>query len=104
MGHTVTIKVTLNVPKICVQMIKFLSILFHFHLDNRGNYLELNDQQERKLKLLSLVTFATKDTVLAYSKLQDVLHMETVRDLEDLIIEAIYNVSMTTRQNLLING
>eukprot|EP00747_Dinoflagellata_sp_TGD_P194038 gnl/TRDRNA2_/TRDRNA2_60977_c0_seq1.p1 gnl/TRDRNA2_/TRDRNA2_60977_c0~~gnl/TRDRNA2_/TRDRNA2_60977_c0_seq1.p1 ORF type:complete len:266 (-),score=64.14 gnl/TRDRNA2_/TRDRNA2_60977_c0_seq1:121-918(-) len=55
---------------------------------------KLTDAQCRKLQLLTVVTFATKDKIINYSDLQRALDLD-VRDLETLIIEAIY-------QNLIV--
>ncbi|RKU48459.1 hypothetical protein DL546_002652 [Coniochaeta pulveracea] len=53
------------------------------------NLPSLNDAQARKLRQLSLVTHA-KDRVLAYSDLIAVLDLQSTRELEDLVISAIY--------------
>lgn len=44
-----------------------------------------------KLKQLSFASFATKDNELSLAKLQTELDMETLRALEELIIESIYS-------------
>ncbi|KAH9964581.1 hypothetical protein BC827DRAFT_943590 [Russula dissimulans] len=51
---------------------------------------ELTPAQLTKLKHLSLLSYATQQRVLPYSYLQTNLDIPTIRQLEDLIIEAIY--------------
>jgi COP9 signalosome complex subunit 7 len=41
----------------------------------------------KKLRLLTLASMASKEKLIAYSDLQKSLHIESVRELEDLIIE-----------------
>jgi len=50
----------------------------------------LNPAQTKKLKQLSIVTLASQSRLIPYSVLQDQLDISALRDLEDLIIEAIY--------------
>ncbi|KAI0358914.1 hypothetical protein OH77DRAFT_1502109 [Trametes cingulata] len=50
----------------------------------------LNDAQTIKLKQLTLVSLAQDSRILPYKDLLRVLDMPTVRELEDLIIDAIY--------------
>ncbi|KAI8847184.1 hypothetical protein BC829DRAFT_397005 [Chytridium lagenaria] len=47
-------------------------------------------QQLKKLKQLSIVTLAGSERILSYEKLLQYLDMANVRELEDLIIDAIY--------------
>jgi len=51
---------------------------------------ELNVGQSKKLKHLTVVTLSEKDKRIPYSTLQDELNIGDIRELEDLIIEAIY--------------
>ncbi|CDO70947.1 hypothetical protein BN946_scf184829.g56 [Trametes cinnabarina] len=51
----------------------------------------LNEAQTIKLKQLSLVSLAQNSRILPYDELLRVLDMSTVRELEDLIIDAIYS-------------
>lgn len=46
--------------------------------------------QRKKLQHLTIVTLATKSKCIPYSVLLEELDIKNVRDLEDLIIEAIY--------------
>jgi len=50
----------------------------------------LNQNQITKLKYLSLASMATQSRILAYSALLADLEIATIRELEDLIIDAIY--------------
>ncbi|XP_019872791.1 COP9 signalosome complex subunit 7b isoform X2 [Aethina tumida] len=60
------------------------------YIANIGQYLELSPAQKKKLQHLTIVTLATKTKCIQYSTLLQELDMKNVRDLEDLIIEAIY--------------
>lgn len=65
-----------------------------------GSYQDLHNQPEgylpeltpvmlRKLRLLSVVTLAETEKLIPYSELQEKLGLESVREVEDLIIEGI---------------
>jgi len=65
-----------------------------------GSYEDLHNQPEgylpeltpvmlRKLRLLSVVTLAETEKLIPYSELQEKLGLESVREVEDLIIEGI---------------
>ncbi|KAL3268456.1 hypothetical protein HHI36_007567 [Cryptolaemus montrouzieri] len=60
------------------------------YIENKADYLELTPIQKVKLQHLTLVTLATKSKYLPYKVLLEELDLSNVRDLEDLIIEAIY--------------
>jgi len=49
----------------------------------------MGDIMRRKLRLLTVVSLAEQNKVLAYSLLMSELDISTVRDLEDLVIEGI---------------
>ncbi|KAJ3232753.1 hypothetical protein HDU81_002751 [Chytriomyces hyalinus] len=51
---------------------------------------ELNQQQMNKLRQLSIVSLSKNSKVLPYTQLQQELHISNIRELEDLIIDAIY--------------
>lgn len=53
--------------------------------------IELTNAMEKKLKHLTIVSMAIRNKCLAYSDLQNELHIRNVRELEDLIIESIYS-------------
>ncbi|CAG9858358.1 unnamed protein product [Phyllotreta striolata] len=63
---------------------------FKDYLANRNELLELTCAQKKKLQHLTIVTLATKSKCIPYSTLLVELDIKNVRDLEDLIIEAIY--------------
>ncbi|KAJ3753213.1 hypothetical protein EV360DRAFT_97110 [Lentinula raphanica] len=60
------------------------------YLENKDQLPPLNQAQTTKLKHLSIVSMATERRILPYPLLMSSLAMSTVRDLEDLIIDAIY--------------
>jgi len=51
---------------------------------------ELSPAQTKKLKYLTIVTLSEKDKCIPYTVLQEELQIADIRELEDLIIEAIY--------------
>jgi len=51
----------------------------------------LDQKSLNKLKMLSIVEYASKEKLLMYNQLQSQLDIATLRDLEDLIIECVYN-------------
>jgi len=51
----------------------------------------LDQKAINKLKMLSIVEYASKEKLLMYDKLQQQLEVGSLRDLEDLIIECVYN-------------
>ncbi|KAJ7457677.1 hypothetical protein B0H11DRAFT_209238 [Mycena galericulata] len=60
------------------------------YMQNKDAFPPLNASQTTKLKHLSIVTLASERRILPYGGLLRALDMPTVRDLEDLIIDAIY--------------
>ncbi|CAH1183196.1 unnamed protein product [Phaedon cochleariae] len=60
------------------------------YLANQKDLLELSPAQRKKLQHLTIVTLATKSKCIPYNTLLVELDIKNVRDLEDLIIEAIY--------------
>jgi len=60
------------------------------YLQNKDSLPVLNTAQIVKLKHLSIVSMAAERRILPYSELLHTLDMPTVRELEDLIIDAIY--------------
>ncbi|XP_066145622.1 COP9 signalosome complex subunit 7b isoform X1 [Euwallacea fornicatus] len=60
------------------------------YLANWQEFIELSPAQTKKLQHLTIVTLATKSKCIAYELLLQELGIKNVRDLEDLIIEAIY--------------
>ncbi|XP_056642625.1 COP9 signalosome complex subunit 7a [Diorhabda carinulata] len=63
---------------------------FKDYLANQNEVLELTPAQRKKLQHLTIVTLAMKSKCIPYSTLLLELDIKNVRDLEDLIIEAIY--------------
>lgn len=75
----------------------YFELLQIFAHGTYSNYLEkqatlppLTDAQKKKLQHLSIVSLATKMNCIPYSLLLKELDIKHVRDLEDLIIDAIY--------------
>ncbi|PFH45402.1 hypothetical protein AMATHDRAFT_160038 [Amanita thiersii Skay4041] len=75
----------------------YLSLLQLFAYKTYQDYVQhqdklpaLNPAQIMKLKHLSIVSLAAERRILPYSDLLRVLDMPTVRELEDLVIDAIY--------------
>ncbi|CAG7852363.1 COP9 signalosome complex subunit 7b Short=SGN7b; Short=Signalosome subunit 7b; AltName: Full=JAB1-containing signalosome subunit 7b [Serendipita indica DSM 11827] len=56
----------------------------------QSSYPALNSEQITKLKYLSLASMAMKTRILAYNTLLSNLDISSIRELEDLIIDAIY--------------
>ncbi|KAJ7474128.1 hypothetical protein FB451DRAFT_1133510 [Mycena latifolia] len=60
------------------------------YMQNKDAFPPLNAAQTTKLKHLSIVSLAAERRILPYTVLLRALDMPTVRELEDLIIDAIY--------------
>ena len=60
------------------------------YLENKDKLLELTPVMTKKLQHLTIVTLAIRNKCIPYSKLLTELDIKNVRDLEDIIIEAIY--------------
>ncbi|KAF9242342.1 hypothetical protein BU15DRAFT_86911 [Melanogaster broomeanus] len=60
------------------------------YLENKDSLPPLNQAQITKLRYLTIVTLATERRILPYSLLLQELKVESIRELEDLIIDAIY--------------
>ena len=56
-----------------------------------GSYLDLKPPQLRKLELITIAEKASQKSVLPYSELMAVLGRQEVRQLEDKIIDCMYN-------------
>lgn len=57
---------------------------------DKKQYGDLNNTQVKKLKMLTIASFGSKNSELAYGELSKALDIDNVRELEDLILEAIY--------------
>ncbi|KAJ3541899.1 hypothetical protein NM688_g6029 [Phlebia brevispora] len=75
----------------------YYSLLQLFSYKTYPDYLQykdslpaLNDSQITKLKHLTLASLAMEKRILRYDQLQEVLQISSIRELEDLIIDAIY--------------
>ena len=55
-----------------------------------SSYLELSEPQAMKLKMLTIISLAEQQKIIAYATLLHELEIDSVRALEDLIIETIY--------------
>ncbi|CAB0028907.1 unnamed protein product [Trichogramma brassicae] len=60
------------------------------YLEHKSELVELTPVQKKKLQHLTIVSLATKSKCIPYSVLLEELDIKNVRDLEDLIIEAVY--------------
>lgn len=60
------------------------------YMARRSELPELNAAQRRKLQLLTIVSMGTKQKVIKFSDLQAALDVQTEREVEDIIIEAVY--------------
>ncbi|KAI6102693.1 hypothetical protein EDD16DRAFT_1633837 [Pisolithus croceorrhizus] len=63
---------------------------YRYYLEKKDSFPPLNSAQTTKLKYLSIVSLASERRILPYSLLLEELQMPTIRELEDLIIDAIY--------------
>lgn len=59
-------------------------------MENVDKVISITPAMQKKLKFLTILTLATKQKAIPYDKLMEELDMKNVRDLEDIIIEAIY--------------
>ncbi|KAH9820805.1 hypothetical protein DFH28DRAFT_953373 [Melampsora americana] len=59
--------------------------------ENATNLPELNSAQATKLKQLSIISRASQSKVIPYADLLETLEIQTVQELEELIIDAIYS-------------
>ena len=59
--------------------------------NNSKEYIALNEKQLKKLKMLSVITMAGKSKTLSYLKLSKDLDIANKKDLEDILLELIYN-------------
>ncbi|KAI8986470.1 hypothetical protein BDB01DRAFT_720334 [Pilobolus umbonatus] len=73
----------------------FLYGTYQDYQDNRTQLPALTEQQTKKLKHLSIVSLSEHNQILSYDYLQQFLNIPTVRELEDLIIDAFYQGFIT---------
>jgi len=60
------------------------------YTNERSTLPDITPNHLKKLKMLTLATLAANSTLLEYGSLMESLEMSSVRELEDLIIESIY--------------
>ncbi|KAF8773526.1 COP9 signalosome complex subunit 7b-like isoform X1 [Argiope bruennichi] len=63
---------------------------FSNYMENKSSFPELTPAMINKLRHLTIVSLATKEKCIPYSKLLKELDMKNLRELEDLIIDVIY--------------
>jgi COP9 signalosome complex subunit 7 len=68
----------------------FASGTYRDYKQNEGNFPNLKPTQLAKLKQLSIVSLAGSSRILPYSHLLNTLDISSIRELEDLIIDAVY--------------
>ncbi|CAO3611722.1 unnamed protein product [Mucor fragilis] len=73
----------------------FLYGTYKDYQENSTQLPGLNENQIKKLKLLSIATLSETQQTLSYDLLQSYLDIPTVRELEDLIIDAFYQGILT---------
>lgn len=59
--------------------------------ENPQAFIELKPQQLKKLKMITIAEMASKDKFLKYTNLTNELDIKDLRELEDLMIDCIYN-------------
>ncbi|NXA00647.1 CSN7B protein, partial [Nesospiza acunhae] len=77
-------------PGLCNFQRKVLNLVFLTLTANKDNLPELTVTQKNKLKHLTIVSLASRMKCIPYSVLLKDLDMRNLRELEDLIIEAVY--------------
>jgi len=77
------------VSSLCSFFLCLLAIL-SLSTENKAQLPEVKDQMLTKLKLLTIVTHASQHKVLPYDLLLKELDLTNVRELEDMIIDCIY--------------
>lgn len=61
------------------------------YLAGQASLPSLTEGMKKKLRLLTIATIATKEKTIKYDQMQQVLGIESIRELEDLIIEGTNN-------------
>ena len=61
------------------------------HKESPQKYIDMKPQQIKKLKMITIADMASHSKVLDYEDLMRVLDIKDLRELEDLIIDCIYN-------------
>eukprot|EP00171_Calliarthron_tuberculosum_P009540 IDg9540t1 len=60
------------------------------YAENKSSYPPLSAAHERKLRRLSVITLAGRASTLSYDSLRRCLHVTTVREVEDAVLDAVY--------------
>ena len=66
---------------------------------NPGSYLQLKEAQLKKLELITIADMASKQAVVPYQDMMRVLGIQDIRQLEDKVIDCIYNSLLKGRLN-----
>jgi COP9 signalosome complex subunit 7 len=66
------------------------TLFFISFIENVNQYPELTAEQKLKLKQLTIVNFSSKQRILPYATLMRELDINDVRQLEDMLIDCIY--------------
>ena len=61
------------------------------YINTKDSLPPLTEPMKKKLRLLTIASIATKEKTIKYDEMQQVLGVETIRELEDLIIEGSNN-------------
>ena len=69
------------------------------YLANPSDYITLNATMQNKLRQLTIVSLAETSKILPYSVLRAELAIDSVRQLEDLVIETIYSGIISAKMN-----
>jgi COP9 signalosome complex subunit 7 len=77
-------------PQLFATLILFAYGTLSDYESNRTRYISLSPLARRKLQLLTLASLAVHARILPYTLLLKQLQIESVRELEDLIIDGIY--------------
>mmetsp|Transcript_13753 Transcript_13753/g.24670 ORF Transcript_13753/g.24670 Transcript_13753/m.24670 type:complete len:221 (-) Transcript_13753:375-1037(-) len=69
------------------------------YISDTSRYITFTDELHLKLRKLSLLSIAAKYAELKYSVVQNELYLESIRSVEDLMIECIYDGMLKGRLN-----
>uniref|UniRef100_A0A672MAX8 COP9 signalosome subunit 7B n=1 Tax=Sinocyclocheilus grahami TaxID=75366 RepID=A0A672MAX8_SINGR len=72
-------------------VIMYVNLMYVCHLERAASLPELTPAQKNKLRHLSIISLASNLKCLPYSLLLQQLELKNVRELEDLLIEAVYS-------------
>lgn len=69
------------------------------YVNNRDAFFDLTSEQEYKLKQLSIVSMAQESRILNYTDLMAAIDISTTRELEKIIMDAIFSGILDARLN-----